>query len=53
MFRVEHEFEMIRDEFPSSAAVSTVSEMLDNIKKGFQRAEEGNGRRLAEVAKTA
>jgi hypothetical protein len=53
MRRVEHEFEMIRDEFPSPAAVSMVSGMLDNINKGFQRAEEGNGRRLAEAARTA
>jgi len=53
MARVEHEFEMIREEFPSPVAISMVSGMLDNINKGFQRAEEGNGRRLAEVTRAA
>ncbi len=51
--RVMHEFEMTRDELGAPERISTISEMLTNIRKGFQRAEETSGKRLEEAARAA
>ena len=51
--RVALEFEMIRDELGARERISTISQMLKNIKRGFQRAEETSGKRLEEAARAA
>jgi len=41
--RVEREFAIVKDEVASPVLISMVSGMLDNINKGFQRAQARTG----------
>jgi hypothetical protein len=51
--RVVHEFEVIREELGAPERISTISGMLTNIRRGFERAEETSGKRLEEAAHAA
>ena len=48
--RVEREFAIVKDEVASPVLISMVSGMLDNINKGFQRAQARNSKSLAAIA---
>jgi hypothetical protein len=53
MDRVMKEWDLIREEIGEPIRTSVVLGMLENIKKGFERAEKTNGRRLEQVAHAA
>jgi len=51
--RVEQEFETIKDELASPIGIGMISGMLDNINKGFRRAEARHDQSLANIARAA
>jgi hypothetical protein len=51
--RVMKEWNLLHEEIGNPLLASMVLGMLENIKKGFERAEKTNGRRLEQVAHAA